>query len=143
MTVIRESKHNRDQRLAAIHFIHFTIIVSLILFVLQILLFNKYFALLAIFPIAIAFFLKKRVAKLSSFEDKRIVFTINKKSVPIAVNEIIYVSKAVRFTFTQRFWLIIRYRKENKSGFLFFVNEPDFHFLDLFSNLGVKLKNMP
>ena len=86
-----------------------------------------------------------RVVQVKLINDKSVILNDGKRDIELKKEEISYVSKFVRFTFTKRFLLAIRVKN---SSFLtlkryLFLNDPQNNLIDLFKNMKIDLKNIP
>ena len=125
--------------------VNFLIIFGLLFSSLQLIFFNKFISVLGLIPIVVGYYFKKRVVRVYAIGADTITLKSGKKEVKLLKTDIISVAKAIRFTATQRFLIILTFycQEKNKKDRYFFMNEPESNFLDLFKNMGIQLKNMP
>ena len=112
---------------------------------MQLLFFNKLLSVLGLIPIVVGYYFKKRVVRVHTIGTDSISLMSGKKEVTLLTTEILSIAKAIKFTATERFWLILTFYSEDKEkkDRYFFMNEPESNLLESFKNMGIKLKNVP
>ena len=125
--------------------VNFSIFFGLLFISMQLLFFNKLLSVLGLIPIFVGYYFKKRVVRVYTIGADSITLKSGKKEVNLLTTEIISIAKAIRFTATERFWLILTFYSQNKKkkDRYFFMNEPGSELLELLKNMGIQLKNMP
>lgn len=83
--------------------------------------------------------------RVKAIDKHSVTLRLGKKKVHILKDNIISITKAVRFTATEKFWLILTFydKGKKKKDHYFFVNEPKSNYLELFKKMGIKLRNLP
>lgn len=145
MDLIKESKLNKSQRQSMKLIAFFAILFGLIYMASQLIFFNKLLSLIGILPIVLGIYLKNRIVRIVAIENDRICLMLNNKMIDVKKNDVISVAKAVRFTATEKFWMIMTFYRQGKKkkDRYFFMNESGYSFLDQFKKMGIPLKNMP
>jgi hypothetical protein len=125
--------------------INFSIFFGCFFTIMQLLFFNKFLSVLGLIPIIVGYYFKKRVVRVYTIGADSITLKSGKKEVKLLKTDIISIAKVIRFTATERFWLILTFcsQDKKKKDRYFFMNEPGSNFLELFKNMGIQLKNMP
>lgn len=82
--------------------------------------------------------------RIASVEANTVTVEINGKTLSIPVDQIRWIAKNVMFTFTNRFWLIIYRKQENRflPQIFFAPNEKDYQLLSIFAKMGIRLRNV-
>ncbi len=60
-------------------------------------------------------------------------------------SDILWAMKMVRYTFTDRFWVMVKTRGHNRSlpRYYMLQNSRSLDLIDLFRNMGIRLRNIP
>ena len=145
MELIKESKINKTQRLSMKFIAFFVILFGLFYMALHLFFFNKLLSFIGVIPIVLGIYLKNRVVRIVAIEDDRICFMVNNKMKEVNKNDVISATKAIRFTSTEKYWIIMTFYRQGKKkkDRYFFMNESGYSFLDQFKKMGIKLNNMP
>ncbi len=144
---IREPNMNRYMRVLIKSVFLFVIFLGMLFVVLSITMRQTIVGIVvALLVVLLAYLYKSnRVVQVKSINDKSVILNDGKRDIELKKEEISYLSKFVRFTFTKRFLLAIRVRN---SSFLtlkryLFLNDPQNNLIDLFKNMKIDLKNIP
>jgi len=123
----------------------FLMFFGIFIIIFQISMGNLFLSLLGIPIFALGYLVEKRIGKIKIIRKNSILLALGKKEIELDRDSIASISKFVRFTLTQRFWIKISLSK-GRSPLLncfFFMNEPQHNFIDRFLSMGLKLKNFP
>ena len=144
-TEIRESKINRLIRITMKTIFTFVTLFSVFFIGFQITLGNIVFSVMGIPILFISYYFRNRIVRIKKIEKDSILLASGRKQVKLNKGDITSVFKLIRFTFTERFWMVISLDK-GKLRILnsyFLMNEPQENFIDKFSSMGLKLRNIP
>jgi hypothetical protein len=142
---MEESRLDRANLRSMKFIANFSIFFGLVFLIMQFLFFSKMLSVVGLIPIIIGYYFSRRIVRVNAIGEYGVTFRLGKKEVHLLKDNIISVAKAVRFTATEKFWLILTFydKDKKKKGHYFFVNEPGSNFLELFKSMGVKLMNLP
>ena len=121
------------------------IICGFFFLIMQLIFSSRLLIILGIVNITIGFYFLKRFVEIEKIDDDSVTFGLGEKEVRLLKENIISVTKAVRFTVTENYLLMITFYNidKNKKERYFFMNDPEFNLLESFKNMGVKLRNVP
>lgn len=124
---------------------NFLIFFGLLFLSMQLFFFNKLLSVLGLIPIVVGYYFEKRVVRIYTIGADSITLMSGKKEVTLLTTNILSIAKAIKFTATERFWLILTFYSEDKKkkDRYFFMNEPGSNLLESCKNMGIKLKNLP
>jgi hypothetical protein len=89
-------------------------------------------------------YFSKRIAMITSIDEKAITLIARKQSIHLQKNDIIAVRKMVRFTLLKRTWFIIHFFNEKgKKERWMFQEEPDIKLTENLEKMHIQLKNIP
>lgn len=127
------------------HMAIFYIVFGFFYLISGFLFFSKTLSIFGLIPIVIGYYFKGRSAEFVDIDEDSVTLSLGDKEVRLSKEIIISVTKSVRFTVTENYFLIITFYKNDNKGKerYFFFNEPKYNLLESFKNMGVKLRNVP
>ena len=152
MVEIKESESNRTTRQSAILLTYLFIIAGSAVCLVQFLFIGMgklSFHELPFITISLALVifgchLRKKVARISAIGKDAIELESSKQKLQLSTNDIVSISKAVRFTLTERVWLIIAFKNlKGKKERWFFQTEQNVDLIRRLKEMGITLKNLP
>jgi hypothetical protein len=88
-------------------------------------------------------YFRKRIAKISALDDNSICLISKEKKILLHKNDILCIRQMVRFSLSERMWLMITFFNQNKKRERWlFQGEPNLGLMDEFKKMGVRLKNI-
>jgi hypothetical protein len=151
MQDITESEINRFFRKCLIIIIHLFILFAMIIFSVQIFIlaeqfsFNQLiFTFILIALLIPTAYIRKRIARIAGIDDRSIVLISARGRVYLEINEIVKITKLVRFTFSERPWYMIAFlNSERVKERWLFQGEPRIDLLEKIKAMGIRLRNIP
>lgn len=150
--IINESEKNKFNRNCMTVLMHLFILMGAVFLIVQVtLLFVGHLSYNDILGIVMScgflifgWYFSKRIAMIISLNKDSITLISRKKRVHLQRNDIITVSKMVRFTFSERGWFIIHFFNEKgKKEKWMFQAEPAIGLIDNLKKMHIRLRNIP
>jgi hypothetical protein len=144
-TQIKESNINRLIRIILKVICTFGMFFGVFFILYQITLGNILISMIGIPIILISYYLRNRIVRIKKIDNDFIFLASGRKEIKLNKGDILSTSKLIRFTFTDRFWMVISLDKSKLSvlNCYFFMNEPQDDFIDKFLSMGLEMKNIP
>lgn len=107
--------------------------------------FFLFIGLISALPVMfVGYYYYEGISKIKVLRNDSMILICRKKEIELNFKDILYIFKNIRFTlWFKRYSLIIRSKAKNSKKFYVIINEPEYNFLDIFRNAGIKLKNVP
>lgn len=102
------------------------------------------FALLSA-VVALGILVRVRILKIEAVRENTIALSSGKRLLELNKADISFVAKVVRYSINDRFALMIAKKRSRLWDFelLFFMNEPGYDILGVFSHMGIRIRNVP
>ena len=142
---IKESNLNKSIRVLVKTICVFSMFFGIVFMIFQILLGNTLISVIGFPIIFLSYYIGNRISKIKLIKQDSILLASGRKEIQLRKKEILCITKLVKFTFTERFWLKVNLNK-GKFPILncyFVMNEPKYDFIDKFYSMGLRVKNMP